>query len=126
MKEALVVPAVPAGEPVAGGPYRAERNPNYRSHSARTNRPVVDFARCTRCSLCWLQCPDGAFNITPDGFYDIDFEYCNGCGICVAVCPVKGCMTMVPELQSLSPFDNGESRGISELSPFDKGGLRGI
>lgn len=97
MKEGLVVPAVPASETTTKGPYRAGRNPNYRTLSARTNRPVIDFARCRKCSLCWLQCPDGAFDVMSDGLYDINLEYCNGCGICASVCPVYNCISMVPE-----------------------------
>lgn len=97
MGEALVIPAVPSREPVTGGPYRAERNPNYKSRTTRTNRPVIDFSRCRKCGLCWLHCPDASLNTMPDGLYDIDFEYCNGCGICASICPVEDCITMVPE-----------------------------
>ena len=97
MGEALVIPAIPSREEVAVGPYQAERNPNYKSQTARTNRPVLDFAECSRCRLCWLHCPEASFNIMPDGAYDFDLEYCNGCGICASICPVNGCITMVSE-----------------------------
>jgi len=57
----------------------------------------VNFATCTKCTLCWLNCPDGSFDVTPDGTYDVDLEGCCGCGICEAVCPVKDCIHMVAE-----------------------------
>ena len=97
MAEALVIPAVPSQGEVKEGPYQAERNPNYKCLTARTNRPVMDFSKCRKCSLCWLHCPEGCFDIMPDGSYNINFEYCNGCGICASICPVEGCITMVPE-----------------------------
>ena len=97
MREALAVPAVPGQKQVTEGPYKAERNPNYQSLTLRTNRPLINFNSCRQCGLCWLHCPDSAFDITPDGYYDVNLEYCNGCGICVAVCPVKGCINMLPE-----------------------------
>ncbi len=97
MREALVVPAIPSQEHVTEAPYQAERNPNYKTLSTRTNRPLMDFNKCRQCGLCWLHCPDSAFDIMPDGLYNTNLEYCNGCGICVAICPVEDCMTMIPE-----------------------------
>jgi pyruvate ferredoxin oxidoreductase delta subunit len=58
---------------------------------------VVDFETCTKCTVCWLQCPDSCFDITPTGHYDANMEACCGCGVCEAVCPVKDCITMVNE-----------------------------
>ncbi len=60
-------------------------------------RPVVDFDKCIKCTLCWLQCPDSCFDVTPDGLYDANMEACCGCGVCEAVCPEKDCVTMVNE-----------------------------
>ncbi len=97
MREALIIPAVPSREQVTEGPYQTERNPNYKSLSTRTNRPLIDFAKCRKCALCWLHCPDACFDIMPDGSYDPNLEYCNGCGICGAICPVYGCIAMVSE-----------------------------
>jgi len=95
--EALVIPAIPSREQVTGEPYRPERNRNYKSLTARTKRPLIDFTRCRSCSLCWLHCPDSGFDIMLDGLYDINLEHCNGCGICAAICPVENCITMVAE-----------------------------
>ena len=92
----------------AGG-FRPERNRLFKKYSTRTMRPVVNFATCTKCTLCWLNCPDGSFDVTPDGTYDVDLESCCGCGICEAVCPVKNCISMVDE----SEFHDNESQWVS-------------
>ena len=60
---------------------------------------MIDFEACTKCTLCWLNCPDSSFDVTPDGLYDNDLEACSGCGICEQVCPVPNCITMVSEHQ---------------------------
>lgn len=99
MREGLVIPAIPVREQVENwdGGYRPGRNPTFKKFSTRTMRPVVDFEKCTKCTLCWLQCPDSCFDITPDGFYDANMQACCGCGVCEAVCPVENCITMVNE-----------------------------
>jgi len=99
MREGVTIPAIPVREEVEGwdGGYRPGRNPTFKKFSTRTMRPVIDFDACTKCTLCWLQCPDSCFDVTPDGFYDANMEACCGCGVCEAVCPVKNCITMVNE-----------------------------
>jgi len=89
----------PFADPVTGevGGFRPVRNELFTKYSTRTQRPVVNFATCTKCTLCWLNCPDGAFDITAAGTYDTNFEACSGCGICEEICPVKNCITMVNE-----------------------------
>jgi pyruvate ferredoxin oxidoreductase delta subunit len=91
----------PYQDPVTkqSGGFRPVRNELFKKASTRTMRPVVNFATCTKCTLCWLNCPDGSFDVTPDGTYDVDLEGCCGCGICEAVCPVKNCISMVSESQ---------------------------
>ena len=79
------------------GGHRPVRNELFKKYSTRTVRPVVNFSTCTKCTLCWLNCPDGSFDVTPDGLYDVDLESCCGCAICQAVCPVDNCITMVNE-----------------------------
>lgn len=81
------------------GGYRPVRNDRFQKYTTRTDRPVVNFQTCTKCTLCWLNCPDGSFDVTPDGTYDANLEACCGCGICEAICPVKNCITMVNESQ---------------------------
>ncbi|MEP6695137.1 MAG: (4Fe-4S)-binding protein, partial [Chloroflexota bacterium] len=42
-----------------------ERNPYYKKYGARTMRPVVNFDTCIKCTMCWLDCPDECFEVTP-------------------------------------------------------------
>ena len=79
------------------GGWRPERKPYFKKFSTRTMRPVVDFDTCIKCTLCWLQCPDSCFDVTPEGYYDANMAACCGCGVCEAVCPVEHCVTMVNE-----------------------------
>ena len=103
MREGIAIPSIPMGRGITDpttqqvGGYRPERNPTFKKFSTRTMRPVVDFDTCVKCTLCWLQCPDSCFDVTPDGFYDANMEACCGCGVCEAVCPVDNCITMVNE-----------------------------
>jgi len=99
MREGVSIEAAPLGGPYnnAGG-YKSGRPDKLLKFSSRTLRPVIDFSVCTKCTLCWLQCQDGSFDVTPDGYYDPNMEYCMGCGVCEAVCPVPNCITMVSEL----------------------------
>ncbi|HKY52059.1 MAG TPA: 4Fe-4S dicluster-binding protein [Candidatus Limnocylindria bacterium] len=76
-----------------------ERNPYYKKYTARTMRPVVNFDTCIKCTMCWLDCPDECFEVTPEGHYEVVYEACIGCGICAQVCPVKDCIVMVDELK---------------------------
>ena len=99
MEEALVVRGIGQGGGFRGGEggYEPERNQYFKKYSTRSMRPVVNFETCIKCTLCWLQCPDTCFDITPDGLYDANMESCCGCGVCEAVCPVPECVTMVSE-----------------------------
>ena len=99
MKEALVIPAIEFGGGFRGGEggFEPVRNEVFKKWSTRTMRPVVNFETCTKCTLCWLQCPDSCFDVTPEGLYDSDMESCCGCGVCEDVCPVPDCVTMVHE-----------------------------
>src|SRR5215475_8649735 len=107
MREGLTIPAIPVGKPVEGGKgYRPERNPYFKKFTTRTMRPVIDFDTCVKCTLCWIQCPDSVFDVTPDGLYDANMDACCGCGVCEAVCPVKDCITMVNE----AAFDDNQSQ----------------
>ena len=109
MEEGLVIRGIPAEQQkVEGweGGYVPTRNPTFKKFSTRTMRPVINFDTCIKCTLCWLQCPDTCFDITPDGLYDANMEACCGCGVCEAVCPVKDCVTMVNE----EAFDDNNSQ----------------
>ena len=99
MEEGLVIRGIPARQKVAGwnGGFVPGRNSTFKKFTTRSMRPVLNFDTCTKCTLCWLQCPDGSFDIAPDGHYDANMEACCGCGVCEAVCPVAECITMINE-----------------------------
>jgi pyruvate ferredoxin oxidoreductase delta subunit len=103
IRQGVSVKGQPQGAPYADpvtqalGGFRPARNDKFQKFSTRNMRPVVNFETCTKCTLCWLNCPDGSFDVTPDGKYDANLESCCGCGICEAVCPVTNCITMVAE-----------------------------
>lgn len=102
-REGAAVPAVPRAFKM--GPGGQSRNPQFKRGTCKTQRPVVRFDLCTKCTLCWLECPDECFDPTDDGYYDVAYEYCVGCGKCADVCPVKECIVMVDEMQ----FDDDTS-----------------
>lgn len=67
----------------------------YKTGSWKTLKPVLDEAKCTKCLLCWVYCPEGAWkwdgkNVT------VDLDFCKGCGICEKEC-TPGAITMVSE-----------------------------
>ncbi len=101
----------PYADPVSGkvGGFRPARNELFKKYSTRTERPVINFSTCTKCTLCWLNCPDASFDVTPDGHYDANLEACCGCGICEEVCPVKDCVHMVNE----SEFHGNDSQWVA-------------
>jgi pyruvate ferredoxin oxidoreductase delta subunit len=105
MGDGIAIPCIPAGGKVddptthATGGFRPDRNPTFKKYTTRTMRPVVNFDTCIKCTLCWLQCPDSCFDVTPEGLYDANMAACCGCGVCEAVCPVKECVTMVNETE---------------------------
>lgn len=107
MREGVTIPSLPMGKPMEGGKgYRPERSTVFKKFSTRSMRPVIDFDTCVKCTLCWLQCPDSCFDVTPEGLYDANMEACCGCGVCEAVCPVKDCITMVNE----AAFEDNQSQ----------------
>ncbi len=62
----------------------------------RTERPVVDNEKCTRCFLCEIYCPVNIVRVERETGVEIDYDYCKGCGVCANVCPVHA-IKMVPE-----------------------------
>ncbi len=87
------------------GPRGQNRNPDFRRGTSRSQRPVIRFDTCIKCTLCWYDCPDECFDPTTDGLFDVNYEYCTGCGRCAQVCPVDDCIVMVDELK----FDSNSS-----------------
>jgi len=108
MEEGLVIRGIETGGGFRGGEegFQPVRNEVFKKWSTRTMRPVINFETCIKCTLCWLQCPDTCFDITPDGLYDANMESCCGCGVCEAVCPVPDCVTMVGEAE----FNDNDSQ----------------
>ena len=53
----------------------------------RTERPVIDFAKCKQCLLCVPVCPDSSIPVSDGKRLDFDYDHCKGCGICAKTCP---------------------------------------
>ncbi|MBM2805877.1 MAG: pyruvate ferredoxin oxidoreductase, gamma subunit [Deltaproteobacteria bacterium] len=53
----------------------------------RTERPVIELAKCKRCFLCYLYCPEAAMRLDAENFPHVDYDHCKGCMICYAECP---------------------------------------
>jgi len=62
----------------------------------RTERPVLNYDLCKRCSLCATYCPENAISPDREGFPCIDYDHCKGCLLCVEQCPAHA-MKAVPE-----------------------------
>lgn len=105
-EEGMLVKSVARGFKM--GPRGQNRNPDFKRGTSKTQRPVVRFDTCIKCTLCWYDCPDECFDPTPDGLFDVNYEYCTGCGRCAQVCPVDDCIVMVDELNftdNASPWE---------------------
>ena len=125
MREGITIPGIATGHEMIdpqtqkSGGFQPARNPTFKKFSTRTMRPVVNFDTCIKCTLCWLQCPDSCFDVTPEGLYDANMEACCGCGVCEAVCPVNECVTMVNEVAF------GDNASQWEMWRKDKDGYGG-
>jgi len=53
----------------------------------RSERPVIELAKCKRCFLCYLYCPEAALRLDADNFPHVDYDHCKGCMICYEECP---------------------------------------
>jgi pyruvate ferredoxin oxidoreductase gamma subunit len=60
-----------------------------RTGDWRTFRPVIDYAKCTDCMICYAYCPESALSLGADGRLHIDYDNCKGCMICMTECPLK-------------------------------------
>jgi len=83
----------------------------------RTLRPVIDYDHCNKCNwVCGSFCPDGAINVTADGWPVIDYDHCKGCMVCVSQCP-KHTIQAVAEAEAakhpISEPPKSESQGDS-------------
>ncbi len=100
------------------GGYQPGRNEVFKKWSTRSMRPLIKFDVCTKCTLCWIACPDTVFDVTPDGFFDANMEACCGCGVCEAICPVPDCITMTNEVV----FEERDSQYLMWIEDKDKYG----
>lgn len=67
---------------------RNSANANFRrTGSWRVERPEIELAKCKRCFLCFLYCPDTAIRLDADNFPHVDYDHCKGCMICCEECP---------------------------------------
>ncbi|MHC4876395.1 MAG: 2-oxoacid:acceptor oxidoreductase family protein [Planctomycetota bacterium] len=82
---------VPYVDPVLGAStvYNSGNAEQRHTGAWRVERPVVDTEVCTRCGLCFVDCPDGAITLDAGGLPIIDYDHCKGCMICSHVCPVE-------------------------------------
>jgi 2-oxoacid:acceptor oxidoreductase delta subunit (pyruvate/2-ketoisovalerate family) len=64
--------------------------------SWRNLRPVINYADCIRCFICWKYCPDVAIDLEGEDKPVINLTFCKGCGICAEECPKK-CIAMTKE-----------------------------
>lgn len=55
----------------------------------RIERPVIELAKCKRCFLCYLYCPEAAMRLDADNFPHVDYDHCKGCMICYEECPTE-------------------------------------
>ncbi|MGQ9514115.1 MAG: 4Fe-4S dicluster-binding protein [Thermoproteota archaeon] len=81
---------------IAGVITKPRSSIEYKTGAWRSQTPVIDYAKCTRCLICWIYCPEPAIVRVlgnPDRAIEINQDYCKGCGICAQVCPVK-CIEM--------------------------------
>jgi len=53
----------------------------------RSQVPVYNKEKCTKCGLCYVFCPDAAITIRDDKYVEFNYDYCKGCGICAKECP---------------------------------------
>jgi len=68
----------------------------YKTGDWKSQRPVLDKAKCTKCGLCFIYCPEGCIRPDGEGYFIADLTFCKGCGICAKECPKKA-FTMVVE-----------------------------
>ncbi len=68
----------------------------YHTGSWRAQRPIWDNAKCIKCGLCYIVCPEGCISEGPDGYFSANLDYCKGCGICPHEC-WPGAIRMVEE-----------------------------
>jgi pyruvate ferredoxin oxidoreductase delta subunit len=70
----------------------------YLTGGWRTERPLLDSAKCTQCLFCYFYCPDCAVHMEEQKVLGFDYDHCKGCGICATECPAAA-ISMHPETE---------------------------
>ncbi|MDD5037916.1 MAG: 4Fe-4S binding protein [Dehalococcoidales bacterium] len=68
----------------------------YKTGDWKSQKPILDKKKCTKCGLCFIYCPEGCIRPDAEGYFIPDLFYCKGCGICDIECPTKA-IKMVEE-----------------------------
>lgn len=66
--------------------FRPGSAKEYHTGSWRAKRPLWDNAKCIKCGICYIYCPEGCVTENADGFFEANLDYCKGCGICAHEC----------------------------------------
>jgi len=66
--------------------FRPGSAKDYHTGSWRALRPICDNAKCIKCGICYIFCPEGCISADADGYFVADLDYCKGCGICAHEC----------------------------------------
>ena len=69
----------------------------YKTGDWKSQRPVLDKAKCNKCGLCFIYCPEGCIRPDEEGYFIADLTFCKGCGICAKECPKKAIMMAAEE-----------------------------
>ncbi len=76
-----------AGELASPSVWRPGTSALRSTSGWRVFRPIIERARCTRCFLCFVLCPEGAIALDEQHFPVVDELHCKGCLVCVEECP---------------------------------------
>jgi len=66
--------------------FAAGNAANTKTGSWKSQRPIWDNAKCIKCGICYIFCPEACIQEVKDGFYEANLDYCKGCGICAHEC----------------------------------------
>jgi pyruvate ferredoxin oxidoreductase gamma subunit len=86
--DAMVTPTYQGGWLGTASVAATQNTPLRKTGDWRVTRPVIDLERCTRCSICFVDCPDGAIALVTGNAPQIDYTVCKGCMVCAEECPI--------------------------------------
>lgn len=76
---------------------KAGSSEDFKTGDWRTEKPVIDFAQCIHCLICWIYCPDSSIIVKDGKIAGVNYDFCKGCGICADECP-KDAISMQSEV----------------------------